>query len=109
MDAELADKGVIGQHFGGMVGRHDDRLARSEDVEIVRVENDSARPGGPVMSVDRLPEIARIVVVDPVDIDQIGVAARLVADETTLLVACDIDGEGEPVADRLARRESPWG
>src|SRR6516162_7571927 len=57
------------------------------------------------MRIDRLPEISRIVVVDPVDIDQIGVPARLVADDTALLVAADIDGEGETVADRLARRE----
>ena len=53
------------------------------------------------MSVDRLPEVARLVVMDPVDIDQIGVAARLVADHAVLLVAGDVDGEGEAVADRL--------
>src|SRR6516165_10257058 len=106
MDAELADKGVIGKHLGGMVGRYHDRLAGGEDVEIVRVEHDPAGADGPAMSVDRLPEIARIVVLDSVHIDQIGVAASLVADDTALLVAGDIDGEGEPVADRLARR---WG
>jgi DNA topoisomerase IA len=55
------------------------------------------------MGVDRLPEIARVVMVDPVDIDQIGVAARLVADDAALLVAGDIDSEGEAVADHLAR------
>ncbi len=56
------------------------------------------------MGVDRLPEIARVVVIDPIDIDQIGVAARLIADDAARLVAGDIDGEGEAVADRLARR-----
>ena len=45
MHPELADKGVVGQHLGGVVGRHDDRLARREDVEIVGVEHDPARPG----------------------------------------------------------------
>ena len=107
MHPELADKGVVGQHLGGMVGRHDDRLARGEDVEIVRVEHDPARAARPAMGVDRLPEIARVVMIDPVDIDQIGVAARLVADDAARLVAGDVDGEGEPVADRLARRQGP--
>src|SRR6266481_3804055 len=79
MDAELADKGVVGQHFGGVVGWYDDRLARGEDIEIVRVEHDPARASRPAMGEDRLPEIARLVMVDPVDIDQIGMTARLVA------------------------------
>ena len=101
--AKLADKGVVGQHFGGMVGRHDDCFARGQNVEIVGVENDPARLSWPAMSIDRLPEIARVVVVDPIDIDQIGVAACLVADDTASLIAGDIDSEGETVADRLAR------
>ena len=47
--------------------------------------------------------------IDPVDIDQIGVAARLVADDAGRGVARDIDGEGEPVADRLAAPASVAG
>src|SRR6516225_12352768 len=102
MDAEFADKGVVGQHFGRVIGRYDDRLARSENVEIVWVEDDPARAAGPAVGVDRLPEVARIVLIDPVDIDQIGVAARLVAANAAPGVAGDIDGAGEAIADCLA-------
>ena len=56
------------------------------------------------MGVDRLPEIARVVIIDTVDIDHVGVAARLVADQAARPIADDIDGEGETVADRLACR-----
>src|SRR6516164_5300737 len=84
-------------------GRYDDRLARSQNVEIVWVEDDPTRAAGPAVGVDWLPEVARIVLIDPVDIDQIGVAARLVADDAAPGVAGDIDGEGEAIADCLAR------
>src|SRR6516164_5300741 len=79
--AELADIGVAGQRCGRGMGRYDDRLARSQNVEIVWVEDDPTRAAGPAVGVDWLPEVARIVLIDPVDIDQIGVAARLVADD----------------------------
>src|SRR6516162_3483820 len=67
MDAKFADKGVVGQHFGRVIGRYDDRLARSENVEIVWVEDDPTRAAGPAVGVDRLPEVARIVLIDPRD------------------------------------------
>jgi hypothetical protein len=56
MRPELADKGVVEPHLGGVVGRHDDRLARcqDQDIEIVGVEHDAF----PAMRIDRLPEIA---------------------------------------------------
>ena len=47
MHPELADKGIVGHHLGGMVGRHDHRLARGEDVEIVGVEHEARRSPGP--------------------------------------------------------------
>ena len=47
MDPEFADKGVVGQHLGGMVGRHDDRLARRENVEIVGSRTIPPGPPGP--------------------------------------------------------------
>src|SRR5271166_3792902 len=37
MHSELADEGVVGQHLGGMVRRHDDGFAGRQDVKIVRV------------------------------------------------------------------------
>jgi len=55
------------------------------------------------MSVDRFPEIARLVVIDPINIDQVGVTARFVPDNPAPL-AGDIDREGQTVADRLTRR-----
>src|SRR4051812_1311159 len=53
------------------------------------------------MRVDRLPEIARVVMKTAVDVDHIGMPPRLVPDDPGRLVAGYIDGKGEPVADRL--------
>jgi len=83
---------LVRQHLGGVVGRDDDRLARGENVEIVRVQHDPARASRPAMGEDRLPEIARLVMVDPVDIDQIGMTARLVANDAICRIAGDVDG-----------------
>jgi hypothetical protein len=44
---------------------------------------------------------------DAVDVDQIGMMPRLVADDAAARGAGNVDGEGEPVADRLARRGRP--
>jgi hypothetical protein len=51
--------------------------------------------------VHRLKEIERVVMPDAVDIDDIGVAPRLPADNAIRCFARHIDCEGEPVADRL--------
>ncbi len=101
MHPELADESVIGNHLGGMVGRHHDRLACRQDIEIVGVEHDAlGLPPGP-MELDRLPEIERVVMVDAVDIDDIGMTARLPADDSVRRLARQVDGKGQPVADRL--------
>ena len=80
MHPELADKRIVRQHLGGMIRRYDDRLARRKDVKVIRVEHDPVRAPGAAMPIDRLPELARIVVIDPVYVDDIGMPARLVPD-----------------------------
>ena len=102
MHPELADERIIGQHLGGMVGRHDDRLARRQDVEIVRVEHDPVRAARAAMRIDRLPELARIVIIDPVDIDHVGMPPRLVADQPAARIARDIGR-----AEHIHREGSP--
>ena len=45
VDAELADQRVVGDHLGGIAGRHAHRLLRGEDVELGRVEDRPPRVG----------------------------------------------------------------
>ena len=72
VDAELADQRVVGDHLRRVAGRHAHRLARGEDVELGRVEDQAAAR----RRVHRLPELVDVVVADPVDVDQAGVALR---------------------------------
>src|SRR5437016_3521054 len=64
MHPELADKGVIGDHLGGVVGWDDDRLAGRQDVEIIGVEHDALQPPAAARGVHRLEKILRIVMAD---------------------------------------------
>src|SRR6516162_3707393 len=50
---------------------------------------------------DRLPEVAGVVIRDAVEIDHVGVPSGLIADDAGRLVPSDIDREGEAIADRL--------
>ena len=77
MDPELADHGVVGDHLGGMVGRHRHRLARRQDVELVGVEDQAAI----AVDVERLPELAGVVAADQVDVDHVGVLLGAEADQ----------------------------
>ena len=89
MDAELPDQRVVGDHLGGMVGRHGDRLARRQDMEVVGIEDDGAIGAG----VDGLPEFRRVVMIRFVDVDEVGVLPGLVADELGSGIALEVDGK----------------
>src|SRR5579862_1276309 len=77
MDAELADRRIDRRHFGGEIGRDLHALARREDIEFIRIEDE------PLVapSDDRLPEFAGRVGARPVDVDHLAVLDRAVADD----------------------------
>src|SRR5689334_21653923 len=50
--------------FCGVIGRHPDRLARCQDVELVGIEDQALWPE------DRLPIVAHLERADGIDIDQ---------------------------------------
>src|SRR5215470_6061247 len=39
MNAEFADQGIEGHHFGGVIGGHLDRFSGGQDIELVRIKN----------------------------------------------------------------------
>jgi hypothetical protein len=39
---ELAHRGVVGEHLGGVIGGHPDRLPRRQDVELARIQHQQA-------------------------------------------------------------------
>src|SRR5690606_38642293 len=65
MDAEFADHGIERHHLGGEFRRNGNRLARGENVELVRIEHD---PLDALARRDRIPEIERIAGVAQVDV-----------------------------------------
>ncbi len=77
MHAEFADQWIERHHLGGVAGRHLHGFLRSEDIELVGIE-DQALVGA---RGDRLPEIEHGVAGAPLDIDQAGVALGAVADD----------------------------
>src|SRR5579859_1321612 len=95
MHPEFADQAVIGQHLGGMVRRYDDGFLRCQDIEIIGIEDDA----GAAAPIDRLPEIERLVMADPVEVDQAGMAAGAIAHETGCGITLDIDREGNTALD----------
>ena len=97
MDPELADHGVVGDHLGGVVGRHVDRLLGRQNVEVVGRQDHRVVASG----VDRIPVLQRIVMVDLVDVDDVGVLARLVADQPGRRVAAQIDLDRQAARDCL--------
>ncbi len=70
MHPELAHQRIERHHLGGVIGRHAHRLARGQDVELIRLQHQR-----PALR-DRLPVIARIELAGLVHVDQPGVAAR---------------------------------
>ena len=94
VDAEFADLGIVGDHLGGMVGRHHDRLPGRQDVEIGRIE-DQAAAGA---QRDGIPEIQGVVAVPRVHIHQLAMLLGLPADEAPLAPAGEIEGHGDALA-----------
>ncbi len=77
MDAELADRGVDRRHFGGEIGGNLHFFARGENIEFLGIEDQAAVGARP----DRLPEFLRGVVGRPLDVDDVGVLVRPIADD----------------------------
>ena len=73
---ELAHRGVVGEHLGGVVGGHPHRLLGREDVELARVEDQRGGRAGPHL----VPEVVRLVVAQPAQVDQAGMPARPIAE-----------------------------
>jgi hypothetical protein len=86
--------GSIGTISAAMSGGYVNPLLGSEDIELVRIQNE------PLLGADmnRIPEVARIVAADLVDIDHAGVALGLVADQPFAVVAAEVDAQNESVA-----------
>ena len=74
MDAELAHRRVDRGHLGGLQHRDLHRLLGGQDVELAGVEQQLA-----AARLQRLPEVARVVAVLAVEVDDAGVAAGAVA------------------------------
>src|SRR6185436_1998433 len=67
----------------------------SEDVELGRIEDQAAARRG----AHRLPVFVDLVVADAVDVDQAGVAARLVADDPARAASLQVDADRHAVDD----------
>src|SRR5829696_6831042 len=94
MDPELAHHWIDRHHLGGVAGRDVQLLFRDKNVELVRVEDQplvGARP-------DRLPIILDGVGAGPVDVDDVGVALRTVADYTLCTNAAQLDMKNKAMA-----------
>src|SRR5271170_4178803 len=93
MNAELADRRIDRRHFGGKIRRDMHPLARGEDIELVRVENEPfVAPGD-----DRLPELGRRIGARQVDVDHFAVLDRAIADDLARR-AFESDTQDKPVA-----------
>src|SRR5271166_5832025 len=77
MDPKLADRRVDRRHLGGEVRGNLNFLARSENVELVGIEDQAAVLAG----VNRLPEILDSIAADAIDVDDVAVLDRPVADD----------------------------
>src|SRR5207237_908069 len=75
MDPELAHRRIDGGHFGGVQSGDLDRLARGQDVEFAGVEQQLAKAVGVELGDQRLPEVAGVVAVLEVEVDDAGGAA----------------------------------
>ncbi len=67
MHPEFADHGQIGRHFGGIKRRDMHGFAADQNIERIRIQDDA-----PMFGMHLLPEIARRVVVDQVQVDHPG-------------------------------------
>ena len=86
---ELPARRVVGRHLGGVVGRDPDALARDQEVELARTEDQlSAR------WLDAFPEIADFVGVAEIEIEERGALLGSVPDEG---LPGQVDAEEEPV------------
>src|SRR5580765_1599291 len=99
VNAELPDQRVVRDHLRREHRRHLHRFARGENVEVRRVEHQSALAGRE----HRLPEILRLVVPHAVDVDQTRVALRLVADHTARAAAHQVHRHRHAVPDLFRR------
>src|SRR5581483_4709247 len=65
MHAKFADQRIERHHFGSVIGRHLHGFGRSEDVKLVRIENEA----GVASRRNRLPEIGDLIGGAALDLD----------------------------------------
>src|SRR5690606_24607193 len=99
VDAELADERVEGRHLGGIERRDMHGLARDEDVELVRIEDQLVA----ATAEQRLPEIVDVVLVLAIDVDVGGVVLAAIADEPVRAGALEVDGKRDAAAGDVRR------
>src|SRR5262249_5578487 len=77
VNAELADRRIDRRHFAGEIGPNLHLLARAENIELVRIENEAPVGAGE----DRLPIVMSRVGADPAHVNDVAVLDRAVADD----------------------------
>ena len=92
---EFTDHRIERHHLGGEIRRNADRLARGQDVELVRIEHDARA----LSRVDRVPEIERVVGRALVDVDHAGMAPRAPAHLAGQRVALQVGRERKAALD----------
>ena len=97
VDAELAHRGVDRGHLGGLQHRDLHRLLGGQDVELAGVEQQLA-----AARLQRLPEVARVVAVLEVEVDDAGVAAGAEAGQGAGQVDADVCSDQAPRARRAS-------
>src|SRR6516165_9939247 len=81
--AELADERIERDHLGGVMRRHLHRLFRGQDVELVRVQNETLV----FAPTDRLPEFSDVVAGAALNIDEAGMVLSAKADNCVIVWA----------------------
>src|SRR5579884_3490379 len=99
VNAKLSDRRVERNHFCRILRGDPHLFARSEDVEIFRIENQRSA----LIAANRIPEFFRIVMVQFRKIDQRRMPSRAIPDHRRAIDARQIHGQSQAVLDlRLA-------